>query len=140
MHAEVSARLDRLGQRYTANRRAVIATLVGAGAPLTLPEILERQGSLSQSSTYRSLAVLEEAGVVRRLVTGPDHARFELAEHLSAHHHHLVCEGCGSVTDFELDPDTEAALDAALHRVAGEHRFAVDQHTLDLVGRCAACA
>jgi Fe2+ or Zn2+ uptake regulation protein len=141
LHDEVTARLASAGQRYTANRRALIEMLATAGAPLTLPEILERDDALSQSSTYRSLAVLEIAGAVRRLVIGPEHARFELAEDLTDHHHHhLVCVSCGTVTDVVLDAATEVSIDEALAAVARRHHFRPDHHTLDLVGRCSECS
>ncbi len=139
LHDEVGSRLAGVGQRYTSNRRAVIGVLAAAGGPRTLPEILEHHRSLSQSSTYRSLAVLAEAGAVRRLVTGTDYARFELAEDLSAHHHHLVCASCGNVADFELDARTERMLDRVLSEAAGNVGFTADRHTLDVVGICATC-
>jgi Fur family ferric uptake transcriptional regulator len=139
LHGSVDARLAAQGQRYTRNRRALVDLLVGAGNPVSLPELLERDRSLSQSSTYRNLAVLEEAGAVRRLVTGAEHARFELAEDLTEHHHHMVCDECGSVVDFALPDELEAALDAALGAAARRTRFTPRHHSLDLVGRCASC-
>ncbi len=139
LHRSVEERLGGAGQRYTRNRRAVVDVLVAAASPLTLPQILERARELPQSSTYRSLSVLEEAGAVRRLVTGAEHAYFELAEDLTEHHHHLVCESCGSVADFALPAAVEEALDAALHTAAKRDRFAPRHHSLDLVGRCADC-
>jgi Fe2+ or Zn2+ uptake regulation protein len=140
LHGSVDARLAAQGQRYTRNRRALVELLVGAGNPVSLPELLERDRSLSQSSTYRNLAVLEEAGAVRRLVTGAEHARFELAEDLTEHHHHMVCDECGSVVDFSLPDELEAALDAALASAARSMTFTARHHSLDLVGRCASCA
>jgi Fe2+ or Zn2+ uptake regulation protein len=139
VHRSVEERLAGAGQRYTTNRRAVVDVLVAAASPVTLPQILERGPNLPQSSTYRSLSVLEEAGAVRRVVTGGEFAYFELAEDLTEHHHHLVCESCGSVSDFALPPAVEEALDEALRRAAREERFAPRHHSLDLVGRCAAC-
>ena len=35
---------------------------------------------MPQSSAYRNLAVLEQAGVIRRVITDDDFARFELDE------------------------------------------------------------
>lgn len=141
LHDEVAGRLGRLQQRYTSNRRRVVEVLAEAPRPLTLPELLGTDPTLSQSSTYRSLAVLEEAGAVSRLVTGPDRAHFELAEGLTdRHHHHLVCEGCGEVTDVELDDDTESRLDQVLRSVASDHGFESGRHTLDVFGRCGRCA
>jgi Fur family transcriptional regulator, ferric uptake regulator len=139
VHGAVAQRLAALGQRYTRNRRALVELLVAAGNPVSLPELLERDPSLRQSSTYRNLAVLEEAGGVRRLVTGAEHARFELAEDLTEHHHHLVCEACGAVTDFALADAVEDELDRALTAVAARAGFDPRHHSLDLVGVCAAC-
>ena len=78
--------------------------------------------------------------MVRRIVTSDEHARFELAEDLTGHHHHLVCGTCGRVEDFTVSHQLERSLDAALARVAGDTGFQVDHHRLDLVGTCSNCA
>jgi Fur family transcriptional regulator, ferric uptake regulator len=141
VHEAVAARLGQLEQRYTKGRRAVVEVLAAAGGPLTITEILETDGSLSQSSAYRNLAELEQLGAIHRIVTDADHARFELAEELTGeHHHHLVCSGCGIVVDVALPEALEHALDEQLERLAGIHRFRAQHHRLDLVGRCADCA
>ena len=83
---------------------------------MTIPQVLEANTRLAQSSAYRNLVVLEAAGVVTRIVTNDDFARYELAEHLTHHHHHLICSSCGDVADFALDDQAEAGLDKALHK------------------------
>jgi Fe2+ or Zn2+ uptake regulation protein len=119
----------------------VIGALQRADGPVTIPEILQLDAELAQSSVYRNLAILEEVGAVTRIVTHDDHARFELAEALTDHHHHhLICTTCGSVSDFELNGDTESTLDRALGRVARGSKFRVEGHRLDLIGTCADCA
>lgn len=129
------------GQRYTRNHRAVVETLGRADRPLSLPELLRRRRDLAQSSAYRSIAVLEAAGVVHRVVTGSGFAHVELAQELTDHHHHhRVCTACGDVEDFTLPAPVEAALDKALARVARQASFRVESHQLDLVGRCARCS
>ena len=139
LHTTAAERLRVDDQRYTASRRALVEALVAADRPPTIPELLTARPGLAQSSAYRNLAVLEQVGVVRRIVTSDEHARFELAEDLTGHHHHLVCGGCGRVDDFTVSPSLERSLDAALARVAEETGFAVDHHRLDLVGTCASC-
>jgi Fur family transcriptional regulator, ferric uptake regulator len=134
------ARLRADGQRYTENRRRLVTLLAHAGQPLTIPEILERAAGLAQSSVYRNLSVLERVGVVRRVVTTGEWARFELAEDLTEHHHHLVCDRCGLVRDFTVSAELERSIDDALATVAADAGFALDHHRLDLVGRCGACA
>jgi Fur family transcriptional regulator, ferric uptake regulator len=140
LHTSVAARLGRLDQRYTRNRRALIDVLQRAGGPVTIEEIMAGDADLALSSTYRNLALLGQAGVVHRVATGDDHARYELAELLTGHHHHhLVCSSCGTVTDFTLTEDLETSLGRALDLVARDAAFATDHHRLDLVGTCDAC-
>ncbi len=136
---EIHALLRREDQRYTKGRRALVATLRAEGQPVTIPQILDASDGLAQSSVYRNLVVLEEAGVVTRIVTNDDFARFELAEQFTHHHHHLICSSCGDVVDFSLDDQAEAGLDEALHDVAEQAGFTVEAHRLDLVGTCADC-
>jgi Fur family ferric uptake transcriptional regulator len=139
VHRAVEARLDERDQRYNVNRRRIVEALAEAASPLTLPELLRRRPSLTQSSTYRNLAALEEAQVVRRVVSGSEHAHYELAEHLTEHHHHLVCVGCGSITDITLAPPLEARLEQAFDVAAEARGFRPAGHAIDIYGRCATC-
>jgi Fur family transcriptional regulator, ferric uptake regulator len=89
---------------------------------------------------YRNLAVLERAGVVRRIVTSDEWARYELAEEFTEHHHHLICSQCGVVRDFTVSPALERSIDRALESIAEAAGFRVEHHTLDLVGLCLTCS
>lgn len=139
VHATAAERLRADDQRYTASRRALVEALAAAERPPTIPELLGSRPGLAQSSAYRNLAVLEQVGVVRRIVTSDEHARFELAEDLTGHHHHLVCGSCGRVEDFTVSEQLERSLETALARVADGTGFDVDHHRLDLVGTCSEC-
>lgn len=139
MDDEVAALLRRADQRYTSGRRRLVAILQSGGGPLTITQILAADDSLAQSSVYRNLSILEEVGAVVRIMTRDDFARYELAEHLTEHHHHLICSSCGDVADFSLDSGTETSLDRALQQAARRAGFSCDSHRLDLVGTCAAC-
>ena len=140
LHESVAARLRGNDQRYTTGRRRLVELLRGAAAPLSIVQILELADDLAQSSANRNLVVLEDAGVVTRIVTNDDYARFELAEDLTGdHHHHLICRRCGDVSDFSLTPAVEVELERALVRAARRASFAADHHRLDLVGLCASC-
>lgn len=139
VHATAAQRLGADGLRYTASRRAVVAVLAATDRPLTIPEILGRDTSLAQSSAYRNLTELISVGVVHRIVSGDEYSHFELAEDLTSHHHHLVCTGCGRVTDVVLSDVLESSIDAGLDEVARSHGFRADHHRLDVLGRCDAC-
>jgi Fur family ferric uptake transcriptional regulator len=140
VHDEIGRRLGSFDQRYTRLRRALVETLAGAGRPLTIPEILEENPGLTQSSAYRNVTVLIEAGAARRVNGVDDHGRFELAEDLSGHHHHhLVCGSCGKVSDVRPSPRLERALADAARAAADQDDFDVTDHRFDLLGVCADC-
>jgi Fur family ferric uptake transcriptional regulator len=133
---------DRLAEhdlRFTAARRAIVDGLKSAAGPITLPELLDSAPHLAQSSAYRNLGLLEEAGVVRRLTHGSEHAHFELAESLTEHHHHLICESCGLVRDITLAAKLERTLDDQFDALAAAEGFTQTHHTVDVYGLCTNC-
>jgi Fe2+ or Zn2+ uptake regulation protein len=140
LHVEIAARLKRDGQRYTANRRALVEMLREAKQPQSIPDILRAEPGMPQSSAYRNLTVLERAEVVRRVITGEDFTHFELVEDLTEHHHHLVCSNCGAVEDVQIPHRLEQSVERALDAVADETGFTTVSHRLDLVGTCRNCA
>ena len=139
VHTAIEQRLRSADQRYTSGRRRLVEALARAGRPMTLPDLLQLDRGIAQSSAYRNLAILEEVGAVARILASGDHASYELAEDLTGHHHHLVCSGCGEVSDFALAPSLEADLERVLATAARKARYAVEHHRLDLVGRCSSC-
>ncbi|MCP4843632.1 MAG: Fur family transcriptional regulator [Acidimicrobiales bacterium] len=139
LHAAVDLRLRAAGMRNSRSRQVVVDVLVRAGRPLSLPEILDADADLAQSSTYRNLGELVDAGVTRRVESADDHTRFELHESLTGHHHHLVCTSCGRVEDFDVPDDFEAGIDVMVD-AAESQGFRIDAHRFDLLGRCARCS
>lgn len=135
-----AGRLRAAGQRLTAPRVALVEALAGASGPLTIPELQRTAPDLATSSAYRNLLVLEEVGVVHRIVTNGDHARFELAEDLTEHHHHLICSNCGSVADVPASSTLEASVRRAADEIARSTGFRTQQHRVDLVGLCTRCS
>jgi Fur family transcriptional regulator, ferric uptake regulator len=139
LHGAAAERVAALDQRYTASRRALVHALLEAERPLTITEILAGAKGMPQSSAYRNLTVLCEAGVARRLPGVDDLGRFELAEDLAGHHHHLQCTSCGTLVDFAASAQLEQALVAAARRVAAETGYEITGHRLDFDGRCPRC-
>jgi Fe2+ or Zn2+ uptake regulation protein len=140
VHAIVESRLRAVHQRYTPKRRALVDTLKRAGKPLAMTDMTSGRTAPPQSSAYRNLGVLEQAGVVRRVITEDEFARYELAEELTEHHHHLICSTCGKVQDVTVPAELEGTLDRTLDRLARKAGFANVDHRLDLIGTCKDCA
>lgn len=136
----VEDRLAEHGVRYTGGRRLVVAGLERSGGPKSAAEIHHALGgAVPVSSVYRTLAVLEEAGIVE-----PHHGtrgvtRYEIAEWLAGHHHHLVCVTCGAVEDFELPRDLEGELERLVEQVSDLSAFTATGHSLEVDGRCSRC-
>jgi Fur family transcriptional regulator, ferric uptake regulator len=138
LHSAVASRLRLLDQRYTSNRRSLVDALTRSGRPLTPAELAAGDNG-AVSSLYRNLGVLEEAGVLRRVASTDGQARYELAEELTEHHHHLVCRRCGRVEDVDAPGPLEKAVARELEQVATASGFRPEEHRLDVVGVCADC-
>ena len=110
----------------TPQRRAVLLALASERHQ-SLEEIRARCPEVGLVTIYRTLDLLSEIGAVRRLELG-DGLRYELAED---HHHHMICESCGEVSEFE-----ECPIDPWLLR---RLNFEVSSHSLEVYGRCAGC-
>ena len=137
---QVEKRLLEAKVRYTKGRRTVIKALVGAGGPRSAAELSESIGpAVPLSSLYRSLAVLEEAGVLAPHYSSRGLTRYELAEWLMGHHHHLVCIDCGEVQDLETSEATESRLQELVAAVAKEASFVEVNHALEIEGHCTRC-
>jgi Fe2+ or Zn2+ uptake regulation protein len=139
LHEAVEVRLRAVGQRYTSQRRALVDALAQAGKPVAIPELASARAGLPQSSAYRNLAVLEQAGAVRRVVTEEEFGRYELAEDLTEHHHHLVCRSCGLVEDVTVAQSFERQVARTVNDVADRTGFSAVSHRLDLIGTCRNC-
>ena len=124
----IIGRIRGRGYKATPQRVAVLEALL-AEPHQTLEGIRSRCPGVGMVTVYRTLDLFSALGLVRRLDLG-DGPRYELAED---HHHHLICEGCGSVSEFDqcpLDPER-------LPRVGGD--FEVRAHSLEVYGRCSSC-
>ncbi len=85
---------------------------------------------ISLATVYRNLAKLVSAGEIQSF-------RLEGVEHFDARcdkHYHLLCTGCGSVTDIEADCVPE--LDEPVRKTSG---MEIDDHFLVFYGKCPIC-
>lgn len=139
VHEQIRTRLARTRQRYTGAREELVGRLLAHARPASIPELLTGDAGQSQSSLYRNLGVLEQAGVVRRIASVDDAARYELAEEFTEHHHHVVCSTCGRIDDVVLPARIEAALRDAADEASRAQGYDVDRHHLELVGTCGPC-
>lgn len=139
LHESVRRTLSSHEVRYTSGRKRVIETLRAATGPRSAAELLDETSGVPLSSLYRSLTVLDEAGVLRRRHDADGLARYELAEWLTGHHHHAVCTECGAVEDIELGDTAEHSLESMLHGLSRSTGWELTGHSLEVEGTCRAC-
>lgn len=139
LHELVDLHLRRIDQRYTSGRRAVVELLASSGRPMSISDIAGAIPDIPRSSAYRHLADLQGAGVVRRLTARDEFARFELAEDLTHHHHHLLCSLCGRVIDVTPSPEFERTVASMVEELTRQQGFGATSHALDVIGHCATC-
>jgi Fe2+ or Zn2+ uptake regulation protein len=106
---------------------------------MSISDIADALPEVPRSSAYRHLSDLQLAGVVRRIAANDEFARFELAEDLTHHHHHLLCTLCGRVVDVTPSPPFERTVAAMVAELASQQGFQATSHALDVIGHCAAC-
>ena len=126
------------GYRSSAPREEVIGAIAELGCSITAREIAdllrERGSGIGLASIYRALDLLDRLDLVQRFDVGEGVARYEAAMPGGDHHHHLVCESCGTVEPFE-----DEALEEAIHGLAGKTDFAIAAHDVTLHGECPSC-
>jgi Fur family ferric uptake transcriptional regulator len=116
------------GYKATPQRLTILRALVEEPHQ-SMWEIRQRCPEVGMVTVYRTLDLLTDLGIVRRMELG-DGPRYELADD---HHHHLVCESCGDISEFDLCPLDPNKL---LPESPG---FKVRSHSVEVYGRCAAC-
>ncbi|HEX2223799.1 MAG TPA: Fur family transcriptional regulator [Thermoanaerobaculia bacterium] len=126
-------RLEETGRRNGASRRKVVELLAAESCALTALEIDRRLESVGRASVYRALEKLEQLHLVQRVEIGGDAAGYERLDP-DEHHHHLVCEECGTLAPFASEE-----LERAIEAVGRSSEFAVAAHDVVLRGTCGSC-
>jgi Fur family transcriptional regulator, ferric uptake regulator len=123
------------GYRITPQREAILSEVLGTDGHITPQDVARRVQrrlpAVNASTVYRTLALLEEVGVVRHahLERGAEYHRTEDPRHV-----HLTCSRCGAEDDLSVGEV------ASLERVIGRHRgFAPDLTHFAISGLCARC-
>ena len=129
------------GGRMTAQRRLILQTIERLGGHPTAEAIHDlarlQDPTLNASTVYRTLAWLEEVGLVnpRRLGVGRQEMRKACFDPSVEHeHHHFVCTGCGRVVEF-----ASAWVESAKEEFAHSHGAWIEEASLTLRGLCEAC-
>ena len=116
----------------------LFAILTAISTPTMCSTFSMTQGyTLSLTTVYRNLALLVQAGIIRRASIQEDASTGGVwYEHIwdHEHHDHLVCSHCGMKVEFSYP-----AIEILQEAVAKEHGFILESHHLELIGMCPDC-
>jgi len=124
-----------IGLRVTPQRAEIYREIAGSdehpGAEIIHERVRAHMPGISLDTVYRTLATLEQYGIITRVQMPSDHARFDAN---TEPHHHFVCVECGLIRDFISDQIDACEVPAAV-RQWGEVR----QCRMEIRGVCTAC-
>jgi Fur family ferric uptake transcriptional regulator len=127
------------GLRTGQARQALVAQLDSQTCARSVLEIEDAlrasRRPIARASIYRILDELERLRLVQKVQVGQDMARYEPTRTGEGHHHHLVCDNCGTVTPF-----TDDGLESAIRKLSRRVPMQVAEHEIVLHGACRACA
>lgn len=117
--------------RMTSQRQTIIKVIEESedhpDVDLMYRRSVEIDDTISIATVYRTVKLLEEAGVIERLEFGDGRARYEES---GEHHEHLVDVETGEVIEFYHE-----ALEEMKRKVAEEMGYELVDHRLELFGR-----
>ncbi|ACR80218.1 MULTISPECIES: Fur family transcriptional regulator [Kosmotoga] len=126
-------------QRMTAQRELILKAFMESGeehmsAEEVYRKVLERRLRISKATVYRTVELLTEVGLLRKIVFRDGVVRYELVDKGEHHHHHLVCNSCGKVIEFPED-----LLDGLENLIEEKTGFKITDHQLKFYGLCSEC-
>jgi Fur family ferric uptake transcriptional regulator len=129
--------IQKKGLKRTSQRELILDLFLRTEEHLSSVDLyrLVRQEdpSIGQTTVYRTLKLLTEAGLAREVRFGDGITHYE-HNYKHQHHDHMICSECGRIIEF-FSAELEAIQDA----MAAKHRFQVTQHLLRIIGVCAEC-
>ena len=124
----------------TKPRLLLIEILLKNRGPIKIEEIIKiSKGKLAVSSLYRIVNNLKNFDVINEFKT-PDNTKvIELSSLEDDHHHHIFCESCGAVYDFDMNNQIELDLEKEILKVEEKYNVKVNSHSLEFLGYCNKC-
>jgi Fe2+ or Zn2+ uptake regulation protein len=122
------------GQSLTEARLMVFEALQHQ-EPQSMKEVVAACPDIDRASVYRTIALFERLGIVKRLQIGWKY-KLELSDAFHRHHHHLTCLHCGRIMPLPEDRQ----LEARLHTLARSQDFVMKDHQLEIQGLCSNCS
>ncbi len=128
--------LESNGLKVTRARMAVLQVLDTSPEHLKVAEVHQRARMLDPqvglASVYRTMDLLEKLHLIKHVHVEHRHRHYaRISEH---HGHHLVCNGCGLVVEFN-----DCQLERLTRSLARRTKFRIEGHCVEFFGQCRKC-
>lgn len=126
------------GLRRTSQRELILGIFLRTEDHLTSEDLYwlvqKQDPGIGQTTVYRTLKLLTEAGLARETRFGDGRTYYE-HHYNHEHHDHLICTECGRVIEF-----FSAEIEELQDRIAAGFGFRLTNHSLRMWGVCRDCA
>jgi Fur family transcriptional regulator, ferric uptake regulator len=131
------AHIQKKGLKRTSQRELILDVFLRTEEHLSSEDLYQlvkkEDPTVGQTTVYRTLKLLTEAGLAREVRFGDNRTHYE-HNYKHQHHDHMICSECGKIIEFY-----SAQLEALQDQMAAKHKFEVTQHLLRIIGVCAEC-
>ena len=139
MDSAIEARLQQFiqskGLRNTPQRNAIVDIIFESDDHFNADELWDRirktQIRASRATVYRTISLLEEAGLLHEIDLGDEQKTYDPNFIDSPAHNHLVCIDCGKILEFE-DSHIQLMNDCAARRLG----FRAERQNLKIEACC----
>ncbi len=131
---ESTEQLKTAGLKITGARLELLDILKHAKKPLSIKEIARQMGQRKPDmvTLYRNAESLQNLGLVKQINFQDRQAYFELTD---SHHHHLICEECGKISDV-----ADCNIQNIQKEILKKSNFnKINRHSLEFFGLCKKC-
>lgn len=129
--------MNRNGLNTTSQRKAIAEAFFESPGHHSLEEFYRRieaiDPSIGQTTVYRTLKLLCDAGLASEIQFSDSITRFEVARP-HEHHDHMICLACGKIIEI-----CDSRIEAIQREIAARHGFTLNGHSHNLYGYCPDC-
>lgn len=128
--------LRKAGMKATPGHLEILSLIKKSKHPISSQDVIDSIGrKLDPATIYRCITKLKNSGIIRQIDLRQNHAHYEFFD--MAHHHHIICTGCGRIEDIE-DCNLPAMHEQILQQTK---KFTnIQHHSLEFYGLCKKCS
>jgi Fur family ferric uptake transcriptional regulator len=97
-------------------------------------KLLDKRSRISKATVYRTVELLSDLGLLRKIEIDEGIIRYELADSNKHGKHHAICTECGEVTTL-----SDEFVEKVQQLLEEEMGFVPKDHNIKFYGKCANC-